>query len=140
MRILAICVPLLLLAGCDGALTSSGAAPAGMAAAPADAASGAFDYRYAYRISAARIEAVQESHARGCDQLGTARCRNTAVRYNRADQNNILATLTAVGGCLLSSECAGSYLIASAGRGEALMARLRAALYMAEAQGRAKPG
>lgn len=160
MRILAICVPLLLLAGCDGAPTSSGAAPAGKAAAPADAASGAFDYRYAYRVSAARIEAVQESHAKGCDQLGPARCRITAVRFNRDDQNNVVATLTlridptlarafgkqasatvtASGGALISADIAGADSIAAAGRGEAVMARLRAALDNAEAQGRAKPG
>ncbi|MES2042930.1 MAG: hypothetical protein V4475_03585 [Pseudomonadota bacterium] len=160
MRILAFCAPLLLLAGCDPAPTPSGAAPSGQAAAPADAAAGAFDYRYAYRLPGARINAVQESHAKGCDQLGPARCRITAIRYKVDDQSNVVATLTlridptlarafgkqasatvtSSGGALITADVAGADSIAAAGRGEAVMAKLRAALDNAEAQGRAKPG
>jgi len=160
MRILAFCLPLLLLAGCDPAPAQSGAAPSGQGVAPADAASGAFDYRYAYRLPGARINAVQESHAKGCDQLGPARCRITAVRYKVDEQSNVVATLTlridptlarafgkqasatvtSSGGALISSDIAGADSIAAAGRGEAVMAKLRDALDNAEAQGRAKPG
>jgi hypothetical protein len=160
MRILAFCLPLLLLAGCDPAPAQSGAAPSGQGVAPADAASGAFDYRYAYRLPGARINAVQESHAKGCDQLGPARCRITAVRYKVDEQSNVVATLTlridptlarafgkqasatvtSSGGALISADIAGADSIAAAGRGEAVMAKLRDALDNAEAQGRAKPG
>jgi hypothetical protein len=160
MRILAICLPLLLLAGCDSAPAQSGATSSGQAGAPADATSGAFDYRYAYRLPGARIKEVQESHARGCDQLGPARCRITAIRYKADDQNNVVATLTlridptlarafgkqasatvtASAGALISAAIAGADTIAAAGRGEAVMAKLRDALDNAEAQGRAKPG
>ena len=135
-----------------------GATPAGKAATPGDAASGAFDYRYAYRLSAARIEAVQESHAKRCEQLGPARCRIVAVRFNRDDQNNVAATLTlridptlarafgrqasatvtASGGALIAADVVGAD--PAAGRGEAVTARLRAALDNAEAQARANPG
>ena len=160
MRIVAICVPLLMLAGCDAAPTQSGAVPTDKAAAPSDVAAGAFDYRYAYRLPGARIAAVQESHAKGCDQLGPARCRITAVRYKVDEQSNVTATLTlrvdptlardfgkqasatvtASGGALLSADIAGADSVAAAGRGEAVMAKLRAALDNAEAQGRARPG
>jgi len=160
MRILAICVPLLLLAGCDSPPGQSGATLSGQGTASAEAAPGAFDYRYAYRLPGARIKDVQESHARGCDQIGPARCRITAVRYKVDDQSNVVATLTlridptlarpfgkqasatvtASGGALISADIAGADSIAAAGRGEAVMARLRDALDNAEAQGRAKPG
>jgi hypothetical protein len=96
MRLLGALAAILLLSGCDSAnLTGS---QAGGTAKNADAAirtaAGSFDYRYAFRLPASRIEAVQESHARGCDQLGPARCHITAMRYTVGQDNTITAVLT----------------------------------------------
>ncbi len=160
MRFLATCLPLLLLAACDGTPSQSGAAPpADHAVTVPDQPSAAFDYRYAYRLPASHIEAVQESHAKGCDQLGPARCRITAVRYNRDDQNNVTALMTmridpalarpfakaasatvaASGGALLKADVAGVDASA-ARRSGAVLGHLRDALGNAEAQARARPG
>jgi hypothetical protein len=160
MRFLATCLPLLLLAGCDTAPSPSGATPSNDRPATApEQPSAAYDYRYAYRLPASHIEAVQESHARGCDQLGPARCRITAVRYNRDDQNNVTALMTlridpglarpfakaasatvaASGGALLKADVAGADANA-AGRSGAVLGHLRDALANAEAQARARPG
>lgn len=160
MRFLATCLPLLLLAGCDGTPSqSSTTPPADHAAIAPDQPSAAYDYRYAYRLPAGHIEAVQESHARGCDQLGPARCRITAVRYNRDDQNNVTAlmsmridpalarpfakaasaTVSASGGALLKADVAGVDASA-AGRSGAVLGHLRDALGDTEAQARAHPG
>ena len=159
MRFLATCLPLLLLAGCDGVPSQSSATPPAERTATApDQSSAAYDYRYAYRLPASHIEAVQESHAKGCDQLGPARCRITAVRYNRDDENNVTALMTmridpalarpfakaasatvaASGGALLKADVAGIDASA-AGRGTAMLGRLRDALGNAEAQARAHP-
>jgi hypothetical protein len=159
MRFLATCLPLLLLAGCDGAANPSGAAPPADRAASAPDQAAAYDYRYAYRLPSSHIEAVQESHAKGCDQLGPARCRIIAVRYNRDDQNNVTAqmtlridpalarpfaraasaTVTASGGALLKADVAGADASA-AGRSGAVLSHLRDALANAESQARARPG
>lgn len=52
-----------------------------------------YDYRYAFRLPGDRIAALQESHARGCEALGPARCRITALKYGVDDSNRASAVL-----------------------------------------------
>ncbi|WCM29383.1 hypothetical protein NDN01_11065 [Sphingomonas sp. QA11] len=101
-----------------------------------------------------RIAAVQESHARGCDQLGPARCRILAIRYNVDDRNRVEATLTLkldptvaraygkgatdavtrAGGSMTGADIAGADSGTAAGRSDGVVARLRESLGNAEAQ------
>ena len=53
----------------------------------------AFNYRYAFRLPAERISAVQEQHARNCEQLGLARCRITGMRYRVVNDRDVEAML-----------------------------------------------
>ena len=151
------------LTGCDQAAGPTGLVSADAAkpgAKPDDAAlappDSAFDYRYAFRLPASRIEAVQESHARGCDQLGPARCRITAMRYKVGNDNAIEAVLTlmldptvarAFGkaatqtvtnahGTMTNADIAGADAAANAARAGTVVAQLREALANAEAQAR----
>ncbi|HLL30056.1 MAG TPA: DUF4349 domain-containing protein [Allosphingosinicella sp.] len=41
----------------------------------------AFNYRYAFRLPAERVQSVQEQHAQACEKLGVDRCRITGLRY-----------------------------------------------------------
>ncbi len=70
---------------------------AGRSAAPGisvTAAPGvAFNYRYAFRLPAARISAAQEGHAQACEKLGISRCRITGMRYSLTRDNQIDAML-----------------------------------------------
>jgi len=54
---------------------------AGPDISPTAAPGVAFNYRYAFRLPAERIEEVQESHAAGCEALGPNRCRITGMLY-----------------------------------------------------------
>lgn len=95
---------LLILAGCSKAPGdhSEEAAPGvDVTAAPGVA----FSYRYGFRLPAARIASVQEAHAAACERLGIARCRITAMRYNRNEDNDISAML----GFSLAPELARSF-------------------------------
>ncbi|CUS43917.1 MAG: hypothetical protein V4610_12695 [Pseudomonadota bacterium] len=155
MRIVAVLAAFLVLAGCEQAPGQA----SGAAAAPSDQAAGsgsssAFDYHYAFRMPGSRIAAVQESHARGCDQLGPARCRIMAIRYNVDDRNRVEATLTLkldptvaraygkgatdavtrAGGSMTGADIAGADSGAAAGRSDGVVARLRESLGNAEAQ------
>jgi hypothetical protein len=75
---------------------------AGCQAAPAETAktdtvqppAANYDLRYAFRVPGDRIAAVQESHAKGCEQLGPSRCRITALKYGVDDHNQASAVLT----------------------------------------------
>jgi hypothetical protein len=49
----------------------------------------AFNYRYAFRLAAARIAAVQEQHAAACEKLGLDRCRITGMRYRLVNDRDI---------------------------------------------------
>ena len=60
---------------------------------PAAAPGVAFNYRYAFRLAAPRIAAVQEQHARHCERLGAARCRITGLLYRVTDSRSIEARL-----------------------------------------------
>jgi hypothetical protein len=158
MRLLSVLAATLLLGGCDSAsLTGS---QSGGTATTSDAAQhpveGAFDYRYAFRLPASRIEAVQESHARGCDQLGPARCHITAMRYTVGQDNTITAvltltldpeiarafgraaavTVTKARGTMTDADVAG---VDSSGgrRGDGVLAKLKEALTAADARVRA---
>ena len=150
----------LLLAACDASpetpVGSENARQAAATQAVTNTPDSAFDYRYAFSLPTGRIEAVQESHAKGCDQLGPARCRITAMRYNRDAKNGIVAVLalkidptlarafgkaataavTGAHGAMTNSDIAGSDSITANGRVDTVMARLREALNNAEAQQR----
>jgi hypothetical protein len=94
----------LFLAGCSQAPTEQ----AGETAPGVDvtAAPGvAFSYRYGFRLPAARVASVQEAHAAACERLGIARCRITAMRYTRSEDNDISAML----GFSLAPELARSF-------------------------------
>lgn len=53
----------------------------------------AFNYRYAYRLANARIQAAQEAHAQMCERLTVARCRITGMRYSLVNERDISASL-----------------------------------------------
>jgi hypothetical protein len=53
----------------------------------------AFDYRYAFRLPANRIGAVQEQHAQACEKLGANRCRITGMSYTQNGENSASAQL-----------------------------------------------
>ncbi|KQM66835.1 MULTISPECIES: hypothetical protein [unclassified Sphingomonas] len=92
MRFRTSFLTLLILAGCSQAPdhASEQAAPGvDVTAAPGVA----FSYRYGFRLPAARIAAVQEAHAAACERFGVARCRITAMRYTRSEDNDISAML-----------------------------------------------
>lgn len=148
MRFATALAAFLMLGGCDVAPVST-APPKATDAAPPDSA---FDYRYAFRLPPSRIEAVQESHARGCDQLGPARCRITAMRYSVGADNSIAAVLTlkldptlarafgkaaaqtvaSAHGTMTDADIAGAESASASARGETVIARLQKALANAE--------
>ena len=53
----------------------------------------AFNYRYAFRLPAASVSAVQEQHAQACEKLGINRCRITGMRYRLRNESDIEAML-----------------------------------------------
>ena len=53
----------------------------------------AFNYRYAYRLRDARIQAAQEAHAAMCERLTIARCRITGMRYTVSGEDDVRASL-----------------------------------------------
>ncbi|MEA3046847.1 MAG: hypothetical protein QOJ53_1179 [Sphingomonadales bacterium] len=53
----------------------------------------AFNYRYAFRLGAARIAEVQERHAAMCERLTVARCRITGMLYRVVGERDIEAML-----------------------------------------------
>lgn len=113
-----------------------------------------FDYRYAYRLPPSRIASVQDSHIRGCDQLGPARCRVTTERYNVGNDNQVVAvltlqldpglarafgraageTVTKAGGLLTSSRTAGPDTNANSARPANVVSRLRGEIADIDAQ------
>ncbi|CAN5477869.1 hypothetical protein BH09PSE4_BH09PSE4_04060 [soil metagenome] len=154
MRFTKLLPALLMLVACDQAPgNAKGPAPDATedAATALIPAGGTFDYRYAFRLPAAKIKAVQDSHVRGCEQLGPARCRINATRYRVGDDNKIAAvttlmldpgiarafgeaatrTVTSAQGVLVDARIAGA---SPAGSGAALVARLRTALADASKQ------
>jgi hypothetical protein len=66
---------------------------AGPEIAPTAAPGVAFNYRYAFRLPAQRIAAVQERHAQMCERLTVARCRITGMLYRVVDDRTIEAML-----------------------------------------------
>lgn len=157
MRFARLLAGLLLLGGCDGVSAPGGpGSTASGKAAALPTPDGGFDYRYAFRLPASRIESVQESHARGCDQLGPARCRITAMRYTVGTDNEIAAALTmtldptvarafgkaaaqtvnAAHGTMTDATIAGTDAANGSGRGGVVLARLRDALANAESGAR----
>ena len=67
---------------------------AGPNVSPTAAPGVAFNYRYAFRLPAAAVSAVQEQHARTCEQLGIMRCRITGMRYRVVNEDDIQASLS----------------------------------------------
>jgi hypothetical protein len=53
----------------------------------------AFNYRYAFRLANARIQAAQEAHAAMCEKLTITRCRITGMRYSLVNERDISASL-----------------------------------------------
>lgn len=53
----------------------------------------AFNYTYAFRLSADKIQAAQEAHAQACEKLGITQCRITGMRYRVNGENNIEGVL-----------------------------------------------
>ncbi|MEA3004295.1 MAG: hypothetical protein QOH81_3083 [Sphingomonadales bacterium] len=100
-------IGLVLLAGCGRGEQQSGArqdasSTAGEAAAdrnvvpgitPTAAPGVAFNYHYAFRLSADRIAGVQEEHALACEKLGLARCRITGMSFRRTSDSDVEARL-----------------------------------------------
>lgn len=76
MRFVWVALVALALAGCEQAPPAQ---PKDAVVQPPPSAN--YDYRYAFRVPSDRIAAVQESHARGCEALGPARCRIIALKY-----------------------------------------------------------
>ncbi|HEV2078945.1 MAG TPA: hypothetical protein VGR19_03475 [Allosphingosinicella sp.] len=56
---------------------------------PSAAPGVAFNYRYAFRLPAQRVAAVQEQHAQACERLGLSRCRITGMRYRLVNERDI---------------------------------------------------
>ncbi len=148
MRFVTSLVALAALGGCapmDSSTANNGSGSA--ASRPGDAAplGTDFDYRYAYRVPAARIGQLQDSHVHGCDLLGPARCRVTAVRYHVGDDNSVSALLSlqidpavarsygraataatkAAGGLLIDAQSAGMNGAQSGARASGIVAKLR---------------
>jgi len=66
------------------AVTESSAGPdVAVTAAPGVA----FNYRYAFRLPAERVQGVQEQHAQACEKLGVDRCRITGLRYRLVNED-----------------------------------------------------
>ena len=73
----------------ESAARAPGAPGIGVTAAPGVA----FNYRYAFRLPAQRIAAVQEEHAVACEKLGVDRCRITGMLYRLVNDRDIEAML-----------------------------------------------
>jgi hypothetical protein len=61
--------------------------------APTAAPGVAFNYRYAFRLPAPRIAAMQEAHAAACERLTVARCRITGMLHRLTGPDRIEARL-----------------------------------------------
>ena len=74
-------------AAADNAMTADTARAPGIDVTAAPGV--AFSYHDGFRLPPTRIAEVQEAHARGCEELGLARCRITGMRYRLLGENNI---------------------------------------------------
>ena len=78
----------------DAASTDSSSRASGPPGIAPTAAPGvAFNYRYAYRLPDARIQAAQEAHAAMCERLTITRCRITGMRYTVSGEDDVRASL-----------------------------------------------
>jgi hypothetical protein len=75
----------------DANSVSEGTAAPGIT--PTAAPGVAFNYKYAFRLPAERIGAVQEQHAQACEKLGLAHCRITGMVFRRSSDENVEAQL-----------------------------------------------
>jgi hypothetical protein len=80
--------------GGNAAAPAAESRQAGPDVAPTAAPGVAFNYRYAFRLPAGRIAAVQERHAATCEQLGVRRCRITGMLYRVVGENDIEGMLS----------------------------------------------
>ena len=98
---LGLAAMLALLAGCSPVdLSGSGASTATKTSVDGTESGGGaigseYDYRYNFRLPAARIGQVQDSHVRACDDLGRARCRITVNRYHVDSNDNSVSAILA---------------------------------------------
>ncbi len=104
MRYSRLVIVLVMLAGCSK-VPDDPSEPTAPGVEGTAAPGVAFNYHYGFRLPAARIAAVQEAHAAGCERLSVARCRITAMRYTRGEDNDISAML----GFSLAPELARSF-------------------------------
>jgi hypothetical protein len=74
-------------------MDSAGRAPPPPSIGPTAAPGVAFNYRYDFRMDAARIGAVQEKHAAACEALGVDRCRITGMSYRLVNDRDIAGML-----------------------------------------------
>lgn len=101
MRLILVTLPIFLLSACgqkpaDETAYSSNepSSQTGPGISPTAAPGVAFNYRYAFRLPAIKIAAVQEEHAQTCEKLGISRCRITGMRYQVRGEDNISAELS----------------------------------------------
>lgn len=96
MRRLPIVCACLILAACskpaeEASESASDRAIPGVAITAAPGV--AFDYRYAFRLPAAKIASAQEAHAQACEKLGVNRCRIIGMRYSLERGDGVEAML-----------------------------------------------
>ena len=101
MRLLAVALTLIALAGCGPKPEASeqhslkvDEAPAAPGIALTAAPGVAFDYRYAFSLTPTAIATAQEEHAQACERLGINRCRITGMRYQLLGENDIQGMLS----------------------------------------------
>jgi hypothetical protein len=79
--------------GAENAASADAATEAPAGIAPTAAPGVAFNYKYAFRLPAERISAVQEEHAQACEKLGLSRCRITGMYYHLTGDHDVEARL-----------------------------------------------
>jgi hypothetical protein len=77
----------------DSAGEASSRAPSPPGIAPTAAPGVAFNYRYDFRMDAAKIGETQEKHAQACEKLGIDRCRITGMSYQLINDRDIAGML-----------------------------------------------
>lgn len=73
---------------------AAGPQGAGPAIGPESAPDVAFNYRYDFRLAAARVAEAQQAHQRLCERLTLDRCRITGMTYRAANERDVEAMLS----------------------------------------------
>jgi hypothetical protein len=77
----------------DEAPAAPDRAAAGPGVTPTAAPGVAFDYHYAFRLAAERIQDAQQQHAAACEKMGLDHCRITGMRYRLIGKDEVEAML-----------------------------------------------